>query len=133
MKLYQFLSPISWHAAFWKPDVARLAPPAAAATASPFTLCRAPVIDEWNQRQVSSALDRARQRALVFGARATPPARLDLAKIGDELSQQRDVFVVDMHDPGFADRIHTPAREAPTAAAFPASVPVPASLSVPSL
>jgi hypothetical protein len=38
-----------------------------------------------------------------------------------------------MHDPGFADRIHAPAREAPTAAAFPASVPVPASLSVPSL
>src|SRR6185312_2591849 len=69
--------------------VAAVAPRAVLATA---------LVDVGQQRELTGALDRARDLHLVAPARAGDPARADLALLGDELAQRGDVLVVDLLD-----------------------------------
>src|SRR4051812_15537811 len=48
------------------------------------------------QREVSRALDRRRELALVERLRAGDAARDDLARLGDVLLQDREILVVDL-------------------------------------
>src|SRR2546423_10310641 len=55
---------------------------------------------ERQQRDVSRALDRRRQLALMPRAVAGDPARNQLAALGDEAAEQPDVFVIDRNSLG---------------------------------
>src|ERR1039457_4948315 len=48
------------------------------------------------QGQLASTLDRAGDLTLMAPARPGDPPRADLALLGDELAQRRDVLVVDL-------------------------------------
>src|SRR5258708_37675298 len=50
------------------------------------------------QRELARALDGPRDLHLMAPARAGDPPRADLALLGDELAQRRDVLVVDLID-----------------------------------
>src|SRR5689334_711586 len=56
------------------------------------------VTDVRQERQLSSALDRAGDLVLMAPAGAGDPARADLPAVGDELAQGVDVLVVDELD-----------------------------------
>src|SRR5262249_27513041 len=71
---------------------------AVAAFAPAAAVLAAALVDVGKQRQLARALDRAGDLHLVASARAGDPARADLALLGDELAQVRDVLVVDLVD-----------------------------------
>jgi hypothetical protein len=58
----------------------------------------------WQQRKLARALDGARDLALVATAGTGDPPGADLAALGDEPAQGRDVLVVDLVDPVAAIR-----------------------------
>ena len=69
-----------------------------------------------DERELPRARDRDLQRALVLGAGAGNPARLDLAPLRQERRQQPDVLVVDVVDLLRAELADAaPAEEAATA------------------
>src|SRR4051794_15785060 len=73
------------------------AAPAAAAAAALFVAARA-LAHIGQQRELTCALDRARDLVLVPAARPRDATRADLAAVGDELPQGGDVLVVDELD-----------------------------------
>src|SRR2546426_1528137 len=72
-----------------------------------------------NERELPRARDRDLQRALVLGAGAGDPARLDLAPLRDKRRQQPDVLVVDVIDFLRAELADAPAPEEAAARALP--------------
>jgi hypothetical protein len=99
-------------------DVARqLARPAPAS----ITAVRSAGIDKWQQGQVTGTLDRQGDRALVLRACATAAARLDLAQIAYETSQQLDILVVNVANSISGERVHPAPGEAATSTATPRS------------
>src|SRR5438270_7261762 len=72
-----------------------------------------------NQRELPRARDRDLQRALVLGAGAGNPARLDLAPLRNERRQQTHVLVVDVVDLLRAELADAPAPEEAAARALP--------------
>src|SRR6516225_10406624 len=76
-------------------------PVSARATAGPLAAFPALVRalgDVRQQRKLARALDSARDLALMPAARSRDPARADLAALGDEPAQRRNVLVVDPVD-----------------------------------
>ena len=61
-------------------------------------------LDVGQQRELARALDRRGDLVLVAAAGAADPARADLAALGDEPAQRRDVLVVDLLDLVLAER-----------------------------
>src|ERR1700760_4662865 len=78
--------------------IARLPIAIAVAAFAPRAVLAATLVDVRQQRKLASALDRSRDLHLVAQARARDPPRADLALLGDELAQRRDVLVVDLLD-----------------------------------
>src|ERR1700704_2962427 len=78
--------------------IARLPIAIAVAAFAPRAVLAAALVDVRQQGQLASALDRARDLHLMAPARARDPPRADLALLGDELAQRRDVLVVDLLD-----------------------------------
>src|SRR5512133_3739941 len=78
-----------------------LLPASARATAGPLAAFPALVRDLGDvrqQRELTRALDSARELALMAAARSRDPPRADLAALGDEPAQRRNVLVVDLVD-----------------------------------
>src|SRR5438270_1527576 len=75
-----------------------LAVAVAVAAFAPRAVVAPALVDVRQQRELASALDSARDLDLVTAARAGDPPRADLALLGDELAQRRDVLVVDLLD-----------------------------------
>src|SRR5215218_1309739 len=73
-----------------------------------------------NQRQLPGPRDRRLQRALVLGAGAGDPPRLDLAALGNERRQQPHVLVVDVVDLLRAELADAAPAEEPAARAIAA-------------
>lgn len=103
---------------------ATLAPETTAAVATIATVAAtstvarlASALSKGEQRKMPSALDRGREGALVLGARARLPSRLDHAAVGDEPANARHVFIVDVLDAIDTEGAHLAARERATAAA----------------
>src|SRR5262249_44796552 len=71
---------------------------AVAAFAPSAAVLAAALVDVGQQRELARALDRAGDLDLVAAAGAGDAARADLALLGDELAQGRDVLVVDLLD-----------------------------------
>src|SRR4051812_69491 len=58
------------------------------------------------ERHLARVLHRAGDLPLLLGADARDPPGPDLAPVGDELAQQRGVFVVDVGDALLVERVH---------------------------
>src|ERR671932_625133 len=58
------------------------------------------------ERHLTGVLHRAGDLPLLLGADAGHPPRADLAAVGDELAQQRGVFVVDVGDALLVEGVH---------------------------
>src|SRR5688572_32022340 len=58
------------------------------------------------QRHLAGVLDRAGNLTLLLGAHPGDPAGTDLAPVGDELPQQGGVFVINVGDALFVERVH---------------------------
>ncbi|CAN5590946.1 hypothetical protein BH23CHL2_BH23CHL2_10180 [soil metagenome] len=84
---------------------------AATASTTAFSLGCSTIINERQQAKMAGALDRLRERALMFCADTSAAARFDFSKVRNELAQERHVLVINVDDPCFADRVHLPARE----------------------
>src|SRR5579859_264809 len=69
-----------------------------------------------DERELARARDRGLQRALVLGARARDPPRLDLAALRDERRQQPGVLVVAVVDLVRAELADAAPTEDPAAA-----------------
>jgi hypothetical protein len=77
----------------------------ATATALASALCHI-----WQQRQLTRTLDRPRYLTLMAAAGAGNPPRADLAALGNEPAQHREVLVVDLIDllPAVRTRLTAP-------------------------
>src|SRR5215813_212146 len=58
------------------------------------------------ERHLARVLHGAGDLPLLLRAHAGHPPSADLAAVGDELAQQRDVLVVDVGDPLLVERVH---------------------------
>src|SRR5690606_16439226 len=94
-----------------------------AATTSTALAAIADTFGERQQSQVPCALDGDCQRALMLGAGAYPAARFDLAAVGDEAPQERDILVINVHDAFSGQRVHPPACERAATTAATATKP----------
>src|SRR5438874_13067292 len=65
-------------------------------------VCSSDLLDVGNQRELSCALDRGGELALVPRAHPRQPARQNLAALGQEAAQGAVVLVVEHADPGLA-------------------------------
>jgi hypothetical protein len=81
------------------------------ATASTTLTSITDAFGEWKQSKVARPLDGNSQRALVLGAGAHAPARLNLAAVGDEPSQGWHILVIDVDNTVRRERIHPATRE----------------------
>ena len=84
---------------------------ATTAAASPLALSCPAIIDERQQPKMPRSLDRLGERTLMLRADSATTTGFDLPEVGNELSQERDILIVDMHDAGFAYWINLPARK----------------------
>src|SRR6266540_3358667 len=58
------------------------------------------------ERHFAGVLDRAGDLPLLLGAHARHPPGADLPAVGDELTQQRGVLVIDVGDALLVERVH---------------------------
>jgi hypothetical protein len=95
------------------PTTARPAIPIAATTVAWLTAA----FSEGEQCKVPGALDRRRQRALMFGTGAGLAARLDHPTVGDEAAHAWNVLVIDVLDAVDTEAAHLATRKRAATAA----------------